>query len=409
MARPLRHVCVLWPRLGPYHLARLKALHTRLAEEGVALTALETSRIDETYAWREETGATPYARAVALSGLGAESAAPVETRMAVTAALDLIDADAVAIPSYSTPDAQAALAWCRRHRRTAILMFDSRAEDAERTPWREAVKRALVRQYDAALVAGTPQTAYVVALGMPPSHVFTPVDVVDNDHFQDGADRARRSGNVPVPGPYLLSVNRFTARKNVGRLIEAYGSYRRRTRTPWPLVLLGDGPERARLERLAAQTEGVLFGGFQQIDSLPTWYGGAGAYVHPALADPWGLVVNEAMAAGLPVLVSTGAGCSLDLVEEGANGFLFEPYDSEALADRLVSLTAAPERHDRMGRRSREIIARYTPGTFADGLWSAVQAGHARSDRPLGVPARAVLAVLNRVATHHHAFHTVEA
>ncbi len=407
-AEPIRHVCVHWPRLGPYHLARLAAAAERLEREGVALTALETSAQDETYAWDAQAGAHGFARAVALDR-AAESAPPRQTRRAVTAALDRLGPDAVAITSYSTPDAQAALRWCRRHRRVAVMLFDSRAADAERQRWREAVKRALVRQYDAALVAGTPQADYLASLGMPPDRTFRPVDVVDNDRFARGAERARARGSLPHPGPYLLSVNRLLPRKNVDGLIRAYSLYRAQAqadrRAPWPLVLLGDGPERDRLAALAG--DGVVWGGFQQIDALPAWYGGAGVYVHPAHADPWGLVVNEAMAAGLPVLVSRGAGCAPDLVRD--NGRTFDPDDAPALAALLTWATADDADRAAMGARSRQRIAAYSPQAFADGLWDAVQAGRPRANRPLSVPARAVLGLLSLLARRHRAFHAVEA
>ncbi len=409
MTRAVRHVCVQWPRLGPYHLARLRALHALLDDRGGRLTALETARADATYAWDPETEPVPFARVSALGDAAPEHTPPARTRRAISDALDRVDPDAVAITSYSTPDAQAALAWCRRRRRPAVMLFDSRADDAPRVGWREAVKRTLVRQYDAALVAGTPQEDYVTSLGMRPNAVFRPVDVVDNAFFARGATRARAEGAIPHPGPYLLSVNRFLPRKNVDSLIRAYARYRTRAQAagqaPWPLVLLGDGPGRAGLERLAGG--GVVFGGFQQVDALPAWYAGAGLYVHPALSDPWGLVVNEAMAAGLPVLVSTGAGCALDLVD--GNGATFDPVGLSALADALVQLTGPGVDRAALAARSREIIAGYTPQAFAEGLWAAVEAASLHADRPMSAGARLVLAALGVVARRHHAFHSVDA
>ena len=409
MTPPVRHLCVQWPRLGPYHIARLRALHRVLDARGVRLTALETGRADATYAWDAQTEPLPFARVSALGDAAPEHTPAAETRRAVSRALDRIDPDAVAITSYSTPDAHAALAWCRRQRRPAVMLFDSRADDAPRVRWREAVKRTLVRQFDAALVAGTPQADYLTSLGIRADAVFQPVDVVDNAFFADGAARALADGALPHPGPYLLSVNRFLPRKNVDTLVRAYARYRALAeaagQVPWPLVLLGDGPERPALERLAGAD--VVFGGFQQVDALPAWYAGAGVYVHPALADPWGLVVNEAMAAGLPVLVSTGAGCAPDLVD--GNGATFDPTDAGALAQALVQLTGPDADRETMGARSRAIIAAYTPHAFADGLWAAVEAGRARANRPLSASARLVLGALAGVARRHRAFHTVEA
>jgi len=408
-SRQLESVCVLWARFGPYHLARLRALHARLEPLNIRLIGLETSSKDATYAWRVEAAPTPFERRVALTEASADTAKPAAIRRAVSAALDAIDPDAVAIPSYSTPDAHAALAWCRRHRRVAVMMFDSRAEDAERHGWREAIKKALVGEYDAALVAGTPQSDYLGTLGMPTSHIFTPLDVVDNAYFRDVAARTRREGKAPHLGPYILSVNRFTTRKNVDVLIRAYALYRSRTPDAWPLVLLGDGPERDRLEQLASTTSGITFGGFQQIDTLPAWYGFAGLYVHPAAADPWGLVVNEAMATGLPVLVSTGAGCAPDLVDDGQNGFTYSADDAHELANHLTRLTASPARREAMGARSLEIISRFRPDDFADGLWAAVQAGRSRSSRSISLKARGILFALSIAARRPNAFHSVEA
>ncbi len=402
------HICVQWPRLGPYHIARLRALHALLGASNVRLTALETSRADATYAWREEEDEVPFHRAVALDGQAPEHTPPSETRRAITLALDRIAPDAVAITSYSTPDALAALTWCRRHRRTAVLLFDSRAEDASRMAWRETVKRVLVSQYDAALVAGTPQCDYLVSLGMSREAVFTPLDVVDNRYFSEGAQAARQLGLSPAPAPYFLSINRFLPRKNIDGLLRAYAMYRERTSAPpWPLVLLGDGPERLDLERLAGP--GVHFGGFTQVEELPRWYAFAGAFVHPAHVDQWGLVVNEAMAAGLPVIVSTGAGCAPDLVRDGYNGHTFDPMDEHRLACLLGQIAANPEGRDRMGAQSYSRISQFSPEAFADGLWNAVQHGSQQSDRTLSLAARLALTAHGLVARSYHAFHTVEA
>lgn len=402
MSRPLRRLAVLWPRLGPYHMARLRAVDARCHAEGAHLIAIEVAREDAIYPWREEAGSEPFKRLRALPEGTAETTPPATVRAAVTAALDAADADAVAFPSYATPDARAALAWCRRHRRAAVMLFDSRAEDAERSPLREAVKRVLVAQADAALVAGTPQAAYLESLGMAAARTFHPVDVVDNAFFRDGAEVARADG---VP-PSFLSVNRMVGRKNLGTLVEAYRRYHADAADAWPLVLVGDGPARAALE--ARGVEGIVWAGAQQIEALPGFYGRAGCYVHPASVDPWGLVVNEAMAAGLPVLVSTGAGCAPDLVQ--GTGWTFAPDDVAGLAALLGRVAALSDAQRRtLGERSEAVISAYTPETFADGLWCAAQAGLAVADRPASLVGRTALAAFRLATRRNQSFHTVEA
>ena len=392
MTANVRRVCVLWAELRPYHLARLRALHERLGREGTELVALEVTgwAPDQPYAFSHEV---LWPRA----DYGNLPAGPMAAR--VEAALDRHQPDAVAITSYSTPDARAALAWCRRHRRTAVMLFDSRRADAARSPWREAIKRTIVRQFDAALVAGTPQAAYAIELGIPGDAVFRPFDVVDNAAFARCATPAtERRG--------FLSVARLATVKNLDGLLHAYARYRAEAASPWPLAIVGEGPERDALERQA--TEGVTFAGHVGAEALPAWYGQAGAFVLPSHKDTWGLVVNEAMAAGLPVLVSEGAGCSHDLVDLGRNGFRFAPDDPDELARQLGALAELDtDTRDAMGRASQEIIDRFTPDAFADGLWRAVRAGRARSDRPLGAAAAVALGALRVLSRRTRSFQSI--
>lgn len=411
-------VCLVWPRLGPYHLARVRGAHERFARDGGEAVALDVATDDRLYGWDVESGPTPFRREVAFPGRAFEDVPPAEMEAGVRAALDRIDPDAVAVPSYSTPDARAVVAWCRRRRRTAVMLYESRADDAARHPVREAVKRVLVRQFDACLASGAAHAAYAVRLGMPPEAVVLGASVVDNAAFAAGAEAARRAPErwAGLPGlgdgpPFFLASNRFIERKNLPALVRAYGAYRARAeaegRAPWRLVLLGDGEGRAELERLAG--DGVVFAGFRQADVLPAYYGLAGAFVHPATLDQWGLVVNEAAAAGLPLLVSTGTGAAPDLVAEGENGFTVAPTDEAALADGLHRIAALSDA-DRaaFGARSRALVARFTPETYGQALWEAVRLGEPRADRGLSLPARAVLAALRLAARDPQAFHTVE-
>ena len=127
--------------------ARLRATHTRWTAQGRCFTALEVASQDDLYDWDLEQAPEPFERVCALPGKTLEAVAPAAIQRAVTHALEALNPDAVAITSYSTPDAQAALRWCRRHRRAAVLMLATQADDAVRVPWREHIKSYLVRSY----------------------------------------------------------------------------------------------------------------------------------------------------------------------------------------------------------------------------------------------------------------------
>ena len=398
---PIR-LAIQWPRLGPYHLARLRAAHRRFAAEGIEVVALETSGNDATYEWQQENAEEPFRRITALPASTFESERPHVIAAAITRALDRLDPAAVAINSYSAPDARAALLWCRRHRRIAVLMTDSKASDATRYVVKETVKAQIVAGYDAALIAGTPQRAYLEQLGFLPEMMFQPYDVVDNAFFARGAAEARKhpEQHQALPGlagtePFFLASARFVPRKNLSVLLDAYARYARSVSEPWRLVLLGDGLGRPALEaqiqmeNARGRTLDVTLPGFRQIDELPAYYGLASAFVHVSLVEQWGLVVNEAMAAGLPVVVSRQTGCSQDLVQD--NGIRVDGEDVTDVARALVRIADPAMDRAHMGARSREIVAAWSPEAFADGLLQAVTAGRSRADRPMPWPTRLLL------------------
>jgi glycosyltransferase involved in cell wall biosynthesis len=376
-------------RFGPYHIAQLNTAAHDLEPAGVTVVGMEVASQIELYAWHREDGPAAFERIVALPEQTFERVAPPKMWRGVIAALNRVDPDAVAINGYSYYDAWSALAWCKAHRRSAILMSDSKSDDAIRPAWKEWLKRKVVQRFDSALCAGKPQRSYIEQLGMRSERIFDGLDVIDNVRFWRGAEQARQHPDVcrqlpglEDPGPFFLATSRFVKGKNLDGLLRAYAQYRRRASemdtggTPWRLVIVGDGVERSALESLVNSEgiQGVSFPGFCQIEVLPTYYGLASIFVHPTHQDTWGLVVNEAMAAGLPVLVSDRAGCVPDLVQEGENGFVFSPRDTQRLADLMVLTSSGRVDLEAMGQAARDRISEWGLGRFAKGLYQALQA-----------------------------------
>jgi glycosyltransferase involved in cell wall biosynthesis len=271
--------------------------------------------------------------------------------------------------------------------------------------WREAVKRRLVRQFSAALVGGTPHRDYVVQLGLPPERVFDGYDVVDNDYFAAGADAARADAPAlrdqhRLPERFFLASARFIAKKNLDRLIRAFAAYRKTAgAAAWDLVLLGDGPEKPRLTQLIDELAirgSVHLPGFKPFADLPAHYGLAGAFVHPSTTEQWGLVVNEAMAAGLPVVVSRTCGCAPDLVTDGVTGLAVDPYDPADITRALATAAAPAFDRTAMGQAARERVAAWSPARFASNFWRSAEAAVAVGPRPRRLTSRVLLSVLGR-------------
>jgi glycosyltransferase involved in cell wall biosynthesis len=214
-----------------------------------------------------------------------------------------------------------------------------------------------------------------MTLGMSREQIWSGYNVVDNMHFADQPPEQTPLELKHFQTPYFLVMSRLVREKNVNRIMEAYQIYVERTqRAPWPLVICGEGPERRSLERVVFQKnlgELVIFLGFRRYEELPTIYQRAGALVHLSVVEPWGLVVNEAMAAGLPVIVSSRCGCCAELIRHGVNGYIVDPLDVRSVASILADF--AEERVDRrgLGVAGREIVAALGPERFGSSFGSA--------------------------------------
>jgi glycosyltransferase involved in cell wall biosynthesis len=387
---PGTRVAFLVQRIGPYHHARLRAL---AADPKLRVQALEFRPQDAVYSWDPVTDSGGYGRS------------RVPTPGSMGSALDEARPEVVVCVGYADPEIHRAAAWSLRHGVPLVTCSDSTFDDEPRSWVKEALKRLVVSAFDAALVAGSRSNDYLGTLGMRGDALFRPWDVVDNEHFKNGAEAVRRTpsearSRLGLPGRYFLCSARFVPKKNLGALVDAYARYVALAgESAWTLVLSGSGPlEGALREQVAAAGLGarVYFPGFLQYPDLPTLYGLAGALILPSVSDQWGLVVNEAMAAGLPVVVSSRCGCAPDLVRSGENGFTFEPDDPEALA-RIMARMAGLEtvKLAAMGRRSGEIIAEFTPEAFASGLKAAIECARARSPGRRKLAARAAVGALS--------------
>src|SRR5207247_37203 len=159
----------------------------------------------------------------------------------------------------------------------------------------------------------------------------------------------------------------------------AYAAYRQKSEAsgnpPWDVVLLGDGPLRetlnTQLSTLNLQAH-VHLPGFKQYDELPVYYALAKAFVHASTTEQWGLVVNEAVASGLPVIVSDRCGCVPELVN--GNGFTFDPFDEQELVERLLQIASlSDDERKSLSDASYRISANFAPERFGEGLEQAAR------------------------------------
>ena len=372
-------VAVLFDNFGPYHLARLRA-----AAQQIDLLAVEFASRSGEYAWDASSAHDePFQRLTLLSTGTSRDVSCGKFYKILDAHLSSFRPKAVAIPGWSSRRVFSAMNWCLHTRTPAIVMSASSAHDEIRTPWKEWIKRRYVRLCSAALAGGRMHFEYLGALGLARDRIFLGYNAVDNDYFATEAAKIRRqkaeaTKKFGLPEHFFLASARFINKKNLPRLIDAYSQYRSLAgNEAWDLVLLGDGPLRpilcSQIQALGLHSC-IYLPGFVQYKELPMYYSLAETFIHASTTEQWGLVVNEAMASGLPVLVSSRCGCAAELVVEGINGFNFDPNNIESMARLMARISGMDvETRTRMGRASYRIISNWGPCRFAQGLRDAVE------------------------------------
>ncbi len=294
-------------------------------------------------------------------------------------ALSRSSPDVVVCGGYNYVASWQALNWAKRNEKPFFIWMESTAHDRRTgSGMIEFFKHRFVRDCSGAVVPGKASLEYAVSLGIPMSNIFHAPNAVDNDLFAAAARAARDSASSrssrQLPSRYFLFVGRLVKEKGIYDLAEAYGNLALRTREEVGLVFAGDGPARTDLTVAAEKIRpgNVQFPGFVQREELPCYYGLAEALIFPTHSDTWGLVVNEAMACGLPIVTSSVAGCAANLVTDGWNGRVVQGGDIRQITAAMQELADNPLVRAAMGERSRERIREFSPKACADGFASTV-------------------------------------
>ncbi len=410
----MKSIGILWAQYGPYHYARVAALQ-KLAGAG-KVHAIELANQTSWYDWNR---AEEKVDLITLCpGAVVENLTFWQVFCRARRKFAELKLQVCILPSYSPKQSLAALLAAKSLGIRTVMMNESHAGTARAAGLAALVKRQLVGLFDAALVGGAPQKRYFNALGLAQEKIFIGYDAVDNDFFAQRTEEVRSQKSevrtqYQLPEHYFLSLGRFVAKKNLPVLIRAYRKCLDSDRNNQThLVMVGSGAEEPKLRALCQELKlpvydktavesgkrkaegrneppGVHFYGFRQIEENPVFYALADAFILPSLHEEWGLVVNEAMASGLPVVVSKTAGCAEDLLKLGRlpvpvqlsanlngrlsrlagrirqNGFVFSPKSIESLADALIFLAGAPGIRQQMGKASRECVSQFSCENFA--------------------------------------------
>jgi glycosyltransferase involved in cell wall biosynthesis len=214
------------------------------------------------------------------------------------------------------------------------------------------------RMFDVAFVCGERQAVFARKFGFREEQIWRGMYSCDHEKFHSAAVN---SSHIPRELAFLY-VGRLTKEKAVDVLIDAYRRYRAQATDPWPLWVVGTGP----LAEVLRCQPGIVCSGFVQPDELPPIFARAAAFVLPSRFEPWGVVIHEATAAGLPVICTERCGAAVHLVQDGYNGFITSANDADALARALTRVSnATPEMRQAMSEASVAMSWQFTPQRWA--------------------------------------------
>lgn len=288
--------------------------------------------------------------------------------------------DVVIATEFSIP-AVTAFTYCKLLGKRYISWSEGTLYTERHNSWaQQALRHLIIPRADACIGVSSGAKEKYIALGARPDHVFIGIQTVDVDAMaqksrtlHEASQTYREEQNIS--GKIILFTGYLNQRKGVIHLLKAFALL-------WAqmpdvhLVLAGEGPEKKKLVdfcRVNGLIDAVTFAGFIPRDALPSFYAAADVFVLPSLEDTFGVVVNEAMAAGLPVVCSMYAGAAQDLIVEGVNGYRVDPVDHQQLAQRLFDILSSPAVAKEMGRASLDIIARHSIEACAQGYLQAIK------------------------------------
>jgi glycosyltransferase involved in cell wall biosynthesis len=340
-------IAVLWEAFSGYFGVTLQAL----ADEGADLLVFR----------RNVMGAAPFDADAITAGLETHAWTGGPDQRELDEALEAFQPDAIIVISWHIgPYRKAAKNW--RGRTLRILAISN--------PWEATLKQfggiavapwVIKPTYDAALLCDERQAVFATKLGIPAERFIWGMNTCDHPSFS--AIAAARGDELP-PKAFLF-VGRLVPVKAIDVMADGYRKYRDEVDDPWPLLIAGRGPQADLLEGV----EGVEMVDFVQPADLPELFGRAGCLVLPSLYEPWGVVIHEATAAGLPVICSRACGASTRLVLDGYNGVVVTPGDTPAFTRALRRIHRADDAERRaMSQASASLSLQYTPKRWAENL-----------------------------------------
>jgi glycosyltransferase involved in cell wall biosynthesis len=241
------------------------------------------------------------------------------------------------------------------------------------TPWLGTAKQAarcvlggaMIRgAYDAIMIPGARGVPIARLLGFADSRIWQNLYSGNSDVFSAGTEERLKSARFRKEWPQrFVFVGRLVEVKNMRGLIAGYELYRKRSKDPWPLTIIGDGPQKEE----AQGRQGVECLGWLDGSEIARQLASSGVFVLPSFYEPWGVVVHEAACCGLPLMLSLDVGAGSDLLRDGFNGRFFDAKNPTQIAQMMLWFSNHPCLWE-LGQRSFEMSSQFSPTLWAENV-----------------------------------------
>lgn len=342
-------------KIGPYHNSRFNCI----AEcKDFKLNILETNIESNSYPWKDNLN-----QKYKVFELNNKKKKNLKLQIisGVNKVLLATKPDIVFISGWNEKSSHYLLFICQIKKIPVVMLSDSRYKSIKRNIFFEFIKKILLKGCSSAIVAGKESEDYLIRLGFKSSDIFKPYDVVDNKYFFS-------SDNSRVFNKYILCVSRFLKCKNHIKLLKAFEAYKNNGGY-LNLKLIGSGPEKENIIRTKEKlscAKNISIENWKNISELKNYYSKAKVFVLFSTGDTWGLVINEAMASGLPCIVSKECGCYVDLIKDKNTGWGVNPENEVQLKNIFCKIDKIPkEQFLEKQRNCLKIINNYSLEKFS--------------------------------------------
>lgn len=363
------NIVILHTDFRIYWPGRIKALQMLLKEKGMELYPIEISGKGSPYAFGKGNTDTDIPNwHILFPERDMESLSGKEIKKRLVPILDKLQPEVVIAGAIAFPSGALATAWAKKNKKKIVIFDDARIEDVQRNRIVNFIKRHIYQNVDAMVYPAPEWEDTGKYWGFSPKQLFYGIDVVDNDFWQQTCPDTEEK--------YFISVNRLIEIKNLLFTIKAYQQLKIIHNDFPELWIVGEGPEKDKIISFIQthKIEGIKLKPFQSQVKLRTLYQNAQAMIISSHKETWGLVINEAMASGIPVIVSQHCGATHSLVKEGINGYIFNPFDLQSLISKWeVFINQTEQERKEFGKQSSEIIKEWNLNRFAHATYSSIR------------------------------------